>query len=146
MSEITNQPLYLIKFDDTEVSDETMFGAETANKRFEQISGNWNAHLFVKVASNSRDDTCSGSNARLASDYDALAAQRDEGLAREAECWELLSAYQQRLAEAEKLLRKVDMRPAGNIAEVPIYWWNHRNEFLQSCIASPGCADGEKSE
>lgn len=76
--------------------------------------------------------------------YDALAAQRDEGLAREAECWELLSAYQQRLAEAEKLLRKVDMRPAGNIAEVPIYWWNHRNEFLQSCIASPGCADGEK--
>lgn len=85
MSEITNQPLYLIKFDDTEVPDETMFGAEVANKRFEQISGNWNAHLFVKVASNSRDDACSGSNAKLASHYDALAAQRDEGLAREAE-------------------------------------------------------------
>lgn len=85
MSEITNQPLYLIKFDDTEVPDETVFGAEVANKRFEQISGNWNAHLFVKVASNSRDDSCSGSNAKLASDYDALAAQRDEGLAREAE-------------------------------------------------------------
>jgi hypothetical protein len=118
MSEITNQPQYLIKFDDTEVADETMFGAEIANKRFEQISGNWNAHLFVKVASNSRDDACSGSNARLASDYNALAAQRDEGLAREAELQRRLEtaeatikegvyatdyeALQQRLAEAEK--------------------------------------------
>jgi hypothetical protein len=85
MSEVTNQPLYLIKFDDTEVPDETMFGTEIANKRFEQISGNWNAHLFVKLASNSRDDVCSGSNARFASGYDAIAVQRDEGLAREAE-------------------------------------------------------------
>lgn len=130
MSEITNQPLYLIKFDDTEVPDETMFGAEIANKRFEQISGNWNAHLFVKVASNSRDDACSGSNAKLASDYDALAAQRDEGLAREAELQSevqrlaferqpLEGAYsavlkqndalQQRLAEAEKLLNSPEL-------------------------------------
>jgi hypothetical protein len=103
----------------------------------------------------------------LSCDYEALVAQRDEGLAREAELQSevhrltferqpLEGAYsavlkqndalQQRLAEAEKLLRKVDMRPAGNIAEVPIYWWNHRNEFLQSCIASPGCADGEPTK
>jgi len=123
MSDVNIHPLYLIKFDDTEVPDETIFGAEIASKRFEQISRNWNAHLFVKVASNSRDDVCSGSNALLASDYDALAAQRDEGLAREAELRKTLafsdenqirqglrinnlreevSALQQRLAEAEK--------------------------------------------
>lgn len=66
-----------------------MFGAKITNKRFEQVPGNWNAHLSVKVASNSRDDTCSGSNARLASDYNAIAAQRDEGLAllRKARAW-----------------------------------------------------------
>lgn len=125
MSEITNQPLYLIKFDDTEVPDETVFGAEVANKRFEQISGNWNAHLFVKVASNSRDDSCSGSNAKLASDYDALAAQRDEGLAREAElkeklhkmtiardsAWRLYEASRNRLAEAEKAKPLIHLNP-----------------------------------
>lgn len=179
MSEITNQPLYLIKFDDTEVPDETMFGADVANKRFEQISGNWNAHLFVKVASNSHDDSCSGSNAKLASDYDALAAQRDEGLAREAELrrtvqalrggnaraniyfsiaesllrepgyertpgdfeyehpiHDQIIALQQRLAEAERLLRGTH---TGDLFG-PDDW-----EMVSQFLASPGCADGEKS-
>jgi hypothetical protein len=62
MSGIEGMPMYLIMFDDTEVQVETMFGEEIASKRFEQVSQNWNAHLFVKVQSNSRDDMCAKSN------------------------------------------------------------------------------------
>lgn len=142
MSEITNQPLYLIKFDDTEVPDETVFGAEVANKRFEQISGNWNAHLLVKVASNSRDDSCSGSNAKLASDYDALAAQYDEGLAREADLREALriaETYVQtafaRAQQKDKLGRKL---PADHPISADL-------SRVLAALASPVCADGEKA-
>lgn len=78
MSGIEGMPLYLIMFDDTEVPVETMFGEEVAHKRFEQVSQNWNAHLFVKVKSNSRDDMCAKSNhVCAATDYDALLAERD---------------------------------------------------------------------
>jgi hypothetical protein len=62
MSGIEGMPMYLIMFDDTEVPVETMFGEEIASKRFEQVSQNWNAHLFVKVKSNSRDDLYANSN------------------------------------------------------------------------------------
>lgn len=127
MGDVNIHPLYLIKFDDTEVPDETIFGAEIASKRFEQISRNWNAHLFVKVASNSRDDVCSGSNARLASDYDALAAQRDEGLARETE---LRSALQ------------------GMLEYFPEGYSDGEHfsiETAKAALAFPGRADGEKA-
>lgn len=62
MSGIEGMPLYLIMFDDTEVPIETMFGEEVARKRFEQVSQNWSAHLFVKLESNSRDDLHAKSN------------------------------------------------------------------------------------
>lgn len=78
-------------------------------------------------------------------DYDALAAQRDEGLAREARLRSEISIYQneyvkysefeelqQRLTEAEKLL---SMHRELH-ALVPDGYTNPD---------SPGCADGEKS-
>ena len=36
------------------------------------------------------------------------------------------------LVEAEKLLRKADMRPTSNTAKVPDGWWNQRAELLLS--------------
>jgi hypothetical protein len=96
-------------------------------------------------------------------DYDTLAAQRDEGLAREAELqkqverlrvdaadvnWmvEQRDALQQHLAEAEKLARSLldeydeakqnarQYRPGAVIG------------LALRFLASPGCADGEKAE
>ena len=49
---------YIIRFDDHDVEDEMYCGEgalETALYRFAQISVSWNAHLFVKILSNSRD-------------------------------------------------------------------------------------------
>lgn len=53
---------------------------------------------------------------------------------------------QQRLTEAEKLLRKVDMRPAGNTAEVPHGWWNQRADFLLSLPGATVFTSGEKPD
>lgn len=52
---------YIIKFDDADRRDEffAMTGArDAAMRRYEQISVSWNAHLFVKIDSNSRDCGC----------------------------------------------------------------------------------------
>jgi hypothetical protein len=106
-----------------------------------------------------------GERARLSltAERDALAAQRDEGLAREAELqkqverlrvdaadvnWmvEQRDALQQHLAEAEKLARSLldeydeakknarQYRPGAVIG------------LALRFLASPGCADGEKAE
>ncbi|MND53809.1 hypothetical protein D3C80_448570 [compost metagenome] len=50
---------HLIVFDDTEVASLIFSGAGArvaALKKWEAISTSWNAHLFVRVARNSRDD------------------------------------------------------------------------------------------
>ncbi|MDZ5601700.1 hypothetical protein SJI00_02765 [Pseudomonas sp. RP23018S] len=50
---------HIIVFDDHDRADEHFSGAgarPAALRRFEQISQSWNAHLFVRVARNSRDD------------------------------------------------------------------------------------------
>lgn len=52
---------YIIRYDDTDRADEffAMTGArDGALARYRQISGNWNAHLYVKIDSNSRDVEC----------------------------------------------------------------------------------------
>ena len=92
----------------------------------------------------------------LIADRDALAAQRDEGLAREAELQKevarMTSAYQaerarrtearaqndalrQRLAEAEKLL---------TACEGALLSWGHSASGITKFLACPGCADGEQ--
>ncbi len=54
----TNRSWWVIYFDDADRKPE-VFGGEgaenAAKRRYEQISISWNAHLFVKVDSNSRD-------------------------------------------------------------------------------------------
>lgn len=50
---------YLIRYDDVDRNDElfvSRFARQAALNRYRQISGQWNAHLFVKIDSNSRDE------------------------------------------------------------------------------------------
>ncbi|WP_183134293.1 hypothetical protein [Pseudomonas syringae] len=50
---------HMIVFDDADRENLSFAGCgarQAALKTFEQISGSWNAHLFVRVARNSRDD------------------------------------------------------------------------------------------
>jgi len=96
-------------------------------------------------------------NTRVSPDYDALSAQRDEGLAREAELQSevqrlaferqpLEGAYsavlkqndalQQRLAEAEKLLTACEGAPLS---------WGHSASGITKFLASHGCADAQKA-
>jgi hypothetical protein len=49
---------YIVMYDDTDQANELFSGwgaKDAAYHRYAQISNNWNAHLFVKIHSNSRD-------------------------------------------------------------------------------------------
>jgi hypothetical protein len=52
----TTRTVYLIVYDDAERQPELVIGDVRAARRFHDISGAWNAHLFGKIRSNSRDD------------------------------------------------------------------------------------------
>jgi hypothetical protein len=73
-----DQVPYLIVFDDHDRPNESLRGRKRARLRYKQISGGWNAHLFVKIDSNSKD-------CRQPSDSDLrLQAGIDEDIARYA--------------------------------------------------------------
>ncbi|QAZ38464.1 hypothetical protein C1M51_02955 [Methylibium sp. Pch-M] len=57
---------FLIYFDDYDRRPGVVVGEAAAREVFRQISVNWNAHLFVKIASNTRDDRYARHNATLA--------------------------------------------------------------------------------
>lgn len=52
----TDKVLYMIVFDDADRPHEIVVGGKRARYRYKQISLSWNAHLFVKIDSNSRDE------------------------------------------------------------------------------------------
>ncbi len=67
---------HVIIYDDADMRPAMFAGAgarDSAVKTFERISRQWNAHLFVKIASNSRDDRQAGVNARLVPTADVAA-------------------------------------------------------------------------
>jgi hypothetical protein len=82
---------------------------------------------------------------------DALAAQRDEGLAREAELREQLAAE---TGYYRSTLRNVLKDNQGVVFETPVLcrscqqYTSSRDHFDEAgkCKARPGCADGEKAE
>jgi Lar family restriction alleviation protein len=47
--------VFAIVFDDSAVPHEIVQGEAAARERFKHVSDNWHAHLFVKIASNTRD-------------------------------------------------------------------------------------------
>jgi hypothetical protein len=65
---------YVIFFDDADCKPEMIIGREAAMRRYEQISDSWNAHLFVKIDSNSRG--CQYPNAGGQDKQDAIDAAR----------------------------------------------------------------------
>lgn len=52
----TSAAVHLIVFDDRDRAPEFWTDARAAYKRFDDVSLQWNAHLYAKVKSNSRDD------------------------------------------------------------------------------------------
>src|SRR5688572_27059996 len=57
---LPDEGAYLIQYDDASRANELFAGCgakAAAMRRYAQISENWNAHLFVKIGSNSRDCT-----------------------------------------------------------------------------------------
>jgi hypothetical protein len=58
--------VFLILFDDYDKRPMIVTGEATARAAFRRVSDNWNAHLFAKIASNSRDDARANDNSTLA--------------------------------------------------------------------------------
>lgn len=98
--DLSNVPFAII-FDDHDVRHEIVVGEAGARARFARISDNWNAHLFVKVQSNTRDDSYHAKNARICGstsetseaahpDAGILQVRRIEGRrARDSAAWRL---------------------------------------------------------
>lgn len=67
-AEAVPDPVHLIFFDDQDRRPEIFAGrgaTAAAHHRFKVISAQWNAHLFVKLKSNSRDDQFAKDNASI---------------------------------------------------------------------------------
>jgi hypothetical protein len=62
----TDRTVFMVVFDDADRSPEIVIGAKRARYRFHMVSQSWNAHLFGKIASNSRDDPHYADNIELA--------------------------------------------------------------------------------
>lgn len=60
--------IFLIHYDDQDQRPEIWTGEAAGRARFKTVGMSWNAHLFVKVASNSRDDIYADSNAPMLDD------------------------------------------------------------------------------
>ncbi len=54
--------VYAIIFDDYERKHEIIIGESAARARFKRISDSWNAHLFGKIETNSRDSMYANNN------------------------------------------------------------------------------------
>lgn len=128
---------YLVRYDDTDKPDEffAMTGArDGAFNRYRQISGNWNAHLYVKIDSNSRDVKCpSAAFAPPADARDGEDARRYRWwraqfeLTRNAGCPDCISLEHQRAEESE----------ADDMAYIDAYTDRQIADALRG-IGSPG--------
>lgn len=65
-AEPNKDAIFAILYDDAERRHEIIAGEKAARARFARISDSWNAHLFGKIESNSRDDRHANDNVALA--------------------------------------------------------------------------------
>ncbi|MDZ5602554.1 hypothetical protein SJI00_07190 [Pseudomonas sp. RP23018S] len=118
---------HIIVFDDHDRVDEHFCGAgarPAALRRFEQISRSWNAHLFVRVERNSRDDRYPSATVADLAEVERLRGE----VRRLHEAGEFLDNVSQgienklraQLAEAQALLRDISTRP--DLPEVVRCW------------------------
>ena len=73
-ADVEDNTPFIISYEDADRDPEFVFGRQAALARFEQVSLNWNAHLFAKVCSN-HDTDGFGNNAVLDRDCVALVRQ-----------------------------------------------------------------------
>lgn len=137
---------YLIQYDDPSQSPELFVGHgahDAAHHRYAQISDSWNAHLFAKIASNSRDCTVPNYATTLARQL--AKSERDC-----AELRALLTAQNAAVARTDALARqlaeaKAGMERRGDDMIVPMKLldeinttsaaWQERAEQAESALA-----------
>jgi hypothetical protein len=115
---------FLVYFDDYERRPEVIIGEAAARERFRQVSASWNAHLFVKVASNTRDDTYAKANAVLASPPPPTQAPSQEALTTCMCRWS---------ADGQKLVSQCTLHEAWRDA---IHDWARRAKDAERLLAS----------
>ncbi|MEW2925110.1 hypothetical protein [Pseudomonas juntendi] len=90
---------HIIVFDDADRANEHFCGAgarTAALRRYEQISQSWNAHLFVRIARNSRDDRYPSAAVADPGEVERLSEQ----LVESQECHEAIGMRSEVLASA----------------------------------------------
>lgn len=104
---------HLIVFDDTEVASLMFSGAGArvaALKKWEAISTSWNAHLFVRVARNSRDDGHPCATAADAGEVERLRQLNRDAVAELEDRKQEIYALRAQLAERDALLRDISKK------------------------------------
>lgn len=113
---------HLIVFDDTEVASLMFSGAGArvaALKKWEAISTSWNAHRFVRVARNSRDDGHPCATAADAGEVERLRQLNRDAVAELEDRKQEIYALRAQLAERDALL----LRMAGRLSKAQIFGW-----------------------
>lgn len=114
---------HLIVFDDAAVGQILFAGSgarSAALKKWESISVSWNAHLFVRVARNSRDDGHPCATVAGPAEVERLRDQLAAWQALAAERLEVTTGLRTQLAEAEALSARLNAeaeRHARSLAE-----------------------------
>lgn len=101
---------HIIVFDDADRANEYFCGAgarQAALRRYEQISQSWNAHLFVRIARNSRDDRYPSAAVAEPAEVERLRIELDSMNETFGMQEEKIDTLRAQLAEAQALLREV---------------------------------------
>ncbi|WP_296267377.1 hypothetical protein [Pseudomonas sp. UBA6562] len=98
---------HIIVFDDADRANEHFCGSgarPAALRRYEQISQSWNAHLFVRTASNSRDDRYPGATVADPAEVERLRIEHTEAVNVGMRYQDQRNALRAQLAERDALL------------------------------------------
>lgn len=136
-----DQAVFAIVYDDTEKPHEVIIGQAIAHARFAQISASWNAHLFGKIKSNSRDTRYYLNNVALATrpGEDAMhliAAIRQEIKSAKANGQQLTPGFFGREGTGDPAVRISDLEHVlsawqgaeGRCDVPPAGWWCSRTK------------------
>lgn len=119
---------HIIVFDDADRANEHFCGAgarTAALRRYEQISQSWNAHLFVRISRNSRDDGYSSAAVaepaeveRLREELDLIKISFDRNFDAAQEAKEERDTLRAQLAELVSAVRSINYGPTHAV-QVP---------------------------
>jgi hypothetical protein len=137
--QLPDKAAFLIHYDDQEKHAEIWTGEAAARARFKDISQQWNAHLFVKLESNSRDDRNHDANAHIVSLNPGAPSNAKDGAEFVADFFRARGCYPSLVQcyEAGQASAKASAQPA-QAADRPHRAWTQDGFAVISRVAPEG--------